>query len=602
MAYNFKRRTTSLGLEYNGSAHKYYWDIDNNIEATITAGLADCTTYVRGRAMEIGLPCPMNQKGDASTWHNKLINNWKYFKYSKNDVQPGDIIEWSNGNNHVAFVEDVKDNKIYVSASWYTGENGKSYIDGKYDKRTSIKSLQELSDLMIKKWPYRFFHYCTIEEENKGVGGEPTYIIRQEEIKVKAFTKRYSKPTASNLEYVRTGKGGWSRCCQGSPTDSACDSLANCVGYACGRFNEIYNEIMGTTGMKYYALNCNAENFIERAKDWYPELQFSADPVEGGIICWAKGKVGVGDDGAGHVAICEEILERDANGRPTKIKTSESAYQGTAFYVSTRTNDNGRWGMREGYSYRMSIVNPAIGYGVNVVPVDRDIWKDQVEVKVKDLNMRAEPTTASGRYGFCPVGIFNVNETKVAAGYTWYNINGGVWIADCDGVDKTEQVEFLPKKVWNEPQPVEEDATKNQVFIGEVILRIRKDSSTSSEQMGLYTHPNKFFDVIKIEVKEDYTWYNIGEDAWIAGVEKVVYHPAAEEDDIKALKAEIKALKAQVSNLESTNKSLAEQNEKLKADLASSQAEAKELAAANKANAEIVKSCKEHVSAMNKLF
>ena len=101
---------------------------------------------------------------------------------------------------------------------------------------------------------------------------------------MKAFTKRYSKPTASNLEYVRTGKGGWSRCCQGSPTDAACDSLANCVGYACGRFNEIYNEIMGTTGMKYYGLNCNAENFVERAKEMYPELEFSKDPVVGGII------------------------------------------------------------------------------------------------------------------------------------------------------------------------------------------------------------------------------------------------------------------------------------------------------------------------------
>ena len=83
------------------------------------------------------------------------------------------------------------------------------------------------------------------------------------------FQIRNSRPGAGNKCYITRGKGGWSWCIQGSPTDSACDVLANCVGYACGRFNEIYNEIKGTSGMKYYALNCNAENFIERAKSTY---------------------------------------------------------------------------------------------------------------------------------------------------------------------------------------------------------------------------------------------------------------------------------------------------------------------------------------------
>lgn len=44
------------------------------------------------------------------------------------------------------------------------------------------------------------------------------------------FTKRLSRPTSANLEYVRTAKGGWNHCVQGNPTDSQCDSLANCVG------------------------------------------------------------------------------------------------------------------------------------------------------------------------------------------------------------------------------------------------------------------------------------------------------------------------------------------------------------------------------------
>ena len=67
---------------------------------------------------------------------------------------------------------------------------------------------------------------------------------------------RTSKPTAGNKFFITKSKGGWSTCIQGSPTDSACNVLANCVGYACGRFNEIIGS------MKYPSLNCNAENFI----------------------------------------------------------------------------------------------------------------------------------------------------------------------------------------------------------------------------------------------------------------------------------------------------------------------------------------------------
>lgn len=46
----------------------------------------------------------------------------------------------------------------------------------------------------------------------------------------------------------------------GKPTDKNANVLSNCVGYACGRFNEIIGK------MVYPNLNCNAENFLERAK------------------------------------------------------------------------------------------------------------------------------------------------------------------------------------------------------------------------------------------------------------------------------------------------------------------------------------------------
>ena len=73
------------------------------------------------------------------------------------------------------------------------------------------------------------------------------------------MNKRTTKPEYGNKFYNRTADGGYSRCIQGSPTDPGATVLANCVGYACGRFNEIVGD------MKYPNLNCNAENFIERA-------------------------------------------------------------------------------------------------------------------------------------------------------------------------------------------------------------------------------------------------------------------------------------------------------------------------------------------------
>lgn len=158
---------------------------------------------------------------------------------------------------------------------------------------------------------------------------------------------RTSKPSAGNKFFITRSKGGWSTCIQGSPTDSACNVLANCVGYACGRFNEIIGS------MKYPSLNCNAENFIERAKSL--GLTISPVPTLGGIMVWEKGATLSGSDGAGHVAIVERI--DSAN----QIYTSESGYGSSAFWNSIRTNSNGRWGLGSGYSFRGCIVNPAIG-------------------------------------------------------------------------------------------------------------------------------------------------------------------------------------------------------------------------------------------------
>ena len=162
-----------------------------------------------------------------------------------------------------------------------------------------------------------------------------------------AFNMRTSKPSAGNKFYNNGNNGGYSWCINGSPTDKGCNVLANCVGYACGRFNEIIGS------MKYKTLCCNAENFIEKAKS--AGLEISAVPTLGGIMVWQKGNTLNGKDGAGHVAVVEKIIDKNT------IYTSESGYGSSAFWNSTRNNNNGRWGLGCSYKFRGCIVNPAIG-------------------------------------------------------------------------------------------------------------------------------------------------------------------------------------------------------------------------------------------------
>ena len=163
------------------------------------------------------------------------------------------------------------------------------------------------------------------------------------------FAIRTYKPSG-NKNYITTGSGGWNTCIKGYPMDANANVLANCVGYASGRFNEIINEARDKTGCAYKTLNCNAEWFIERAVA--AGLKTGSTPRVGAIMCWQKGSVDGGQDGAGHVAIVEKV---NSNGT---VYTSESGYGSTAFWNQTRSNSNGRWGCGSGYKFRAFIYLP----------------------------------------------------------------------------------------------------------------------------------------------------------------------------------------------------------------------------------------------------
>lgn len=168
---------------------------------------------------------------------------------------------------------------------------------------------------------------------------------------------RNTLPEYGNPFYNTTGAGGYSYCIVGSPVCDGRNVLANCVGYACGRFNEIIGS------MKYPYFNCNAENFIYRARTYYPELKITDYPTVGGIMVFHK----KGAD-YGHVFIVENIIDDNT------IYTSESAYQGSAFFNATRYKGS-NWSMGDSYEFLGCINNPSVNPEPTPTPSGEGYYK-----------------------------------------------------------------------------------------------------------------------------------------------------------------------------------------------------------------------------------
>lgn len=183
------------------------------------------------------------------------------------------------------------------------------------------------------------------------------------------FKMRTELPEYGNKFYNNGNAGGWSWCITGNPRCDGRNVLANCVGYASGRFNEIIGE------MRYPEFCSNAENFIEVAQRL--GLEISNTPSLGSIMVWQKGATLGEDDGAGHVAIVERV-DND-----NQVFTSESAYGGSAFFNKSRNNNDLRWNMGEGYTFRGFIVNPSMSrlkYEAHLENIGWQGWKSNGEM------------------------------------------------------------------------------------------------------------------------------------------------------------------------------------------------------------------------------
>ena len=129
------------------------------------------------------------------------------------------------------------------------------------------------------------------------------------------YKPRLSAPTTTNKNYLHYTKGGYNYCIH----ISAGSCLPNCVGYAWGRWRELL-------GKKHNLSRANAENWWANKDDGYKRGQ---TPKVGAVMCWRKGKAGVASDGAGHVAVVEQVHEDGS------VTYSNSNYGGTRFYTKT---------------------------------------------------------------------------------------------------------------------------------------------------------------------------------------------------------------------------------------------------------------------------
>lgn len=225
---------------------------------------------------------------------------------------------------------------------------------------------------------------------------------------------RTNLPEEGNVFYNK-GSAGVSTCCYGNAEHKSTASvtvdlqgnkrsfpfgrikglnvLPNCVGFACGAFNETVSSVKGKN-KQYYALNCNAKNFLNRAET-YSDLKpcvvrvrdnnlnlidanAGQTPTLGSIMVWTNGTFG-------HVAYVCKVDENDRN----LVYTAESNWSSNPhFTVRKRYRNQGspnNWGTDRKYSTFIGFIkNPVVknDFAYNYYPYIKSYKEEDNVVKL----------------------------------------------------------------------------------------------------------------------------------------------------------------------------------------------------------------------------
>lgn len=184
------------------------------------------------------------------------------------------------------------------------------------------------------------------------------------------YTLRTEAPKKDNKNYIHTSAGGLNK---GLHLGGG-KVLPNCVAYVLGRYRELL-------GYDSKLKSQNAEDFYAYTKDGYKRSQ---TPKLFAVACWKKGKLWTESDGAGHVAIVEQVK---SNG---DIVTSESVYGGERFRSRTYTKASGYY-LAKGYEFQGFILFP-----VEIKAAEKKVYP-KGDYRVTDaslLHVRTGPSTS----------------------------------------------------------------------------------------------------------------------------------------------------------------------------------------------------------------
>lgn len=160
-----------------------------------------------------------------------------------------------------------------------------------------------------------------------------------------AFSPRTSCPNANNPWWTHTSRGGKSPCIHDAQLKKCAwpgSTIANCVGYAFGRFSEILGYPMSSAG---------APNAGMWFSSYATNFQRGQTPQLGAVGCFSK------PGEAGHVLIVEAIYPDGS------IQTSESGYSGSIFFSKRRYPPNY---MDSPYQFQGFIYNPNVTGGTTI--------------------------------------------------------------------------------------------------------------------------------------------------------------------------------------------------------------------------------------------
>lgn len=325
------------------------------------------------------------------------------------------------------------------------------------------------------------------EEDVEGIGAVSGGVSK--------YSPRLTAPSKENKNWIHYSKGGFNYCIL--IKGNSC--LPNCVGYAWGRWRELL-------GKKHRLSLNNAEVWYLNKSDGYKR---GSKPKVGAVVCWRKGVAGNSVDGAGHVAIVEQVHSDGS------ITTSNSGYGGSRFWTARYKYP---YNIGSAYHFQGFIYNPN-NYSSSSAPsapavkvtstVRRNTNNNQIQVKVSDLNVRKGAGTSYSRIGYASKGYYNYSATKKANGYTWYKIANNQWVAY-----NKSWFTVLPKKTVSKP------ASSGGFKVGDTVTIIGKGNS-KADGKGVTCYGKGW----KRKIKKIYSGqkfpYLIGNDSGNTG-----YYPA----------------------------------------------------------------------------